>query len=67
MRSSLYPGSHALGSSAGAFAGIFGNLSHNLCHALIAWFLHRRQSITIHLLFRHSIIFSYSTPTFSSR
>ena len=62
MRSSLNTGSYTLGSATGAFAGILGNLTHNLSHALIARFLHRCKSITIHLLFRHRIIFSYSTP-----
>ena len=61
MCSSLYPGSHTLCSPSGAFSGILSNLTHNLSHALIARLLHRRQSIIIHLLFRHNIIFYYST------
>ncbi len=59
MRGSLNPGSYALCSPACAFAGILGNFAHNLSHSLVARLFHRRKSITIHLCFRHNIIFSY--------
>ena len=67
MRSSFNPGSYTLSCATCAFADILSNLTHYLSHALVARLLNRRESITVHLLFRHSIIFYYSTPTFSSR